>query len=282
MRVFLGHHKCASSWFSGFQSQIANRLGATFKESDRKPVGTAFSGSENRMGGENVDFLSIRNAHKKVLRENGLLDHPCIHVVRDPRDILVSAYYSHLKSHPVSGWPELIEIRNELNSLDLAQGLARELELLAPVFEDLSSFLDGEGTERILCIKYEDFCTNNYGAVIQMMNHWDLIDEHDLTAARSLQRGLIRCYNGVVERLGIGGFRYKRTNLGADEGLGIAYQMRFEKLADGRERGEVDESSHLRSGVAGGWRGVLAGDALKRLESEWKHLFEGYRYELSG
>lgn len=51
-----------------------------------------------------------------------------VHIVRDPRDLLVSAYYSHRYSHPLHLLPELDKHRVRLNALPLDDGLQADLD----------------------------------------------------------------------------------------------------------------------------------------------------------
>ncbi|MEX1061039.1 MAG: hypothetical protein WED13_08455, partial [Methyloceanibacter sp.] len=74
-------------------------------------------------------FLSYINADRAFIKQ---LDMPfrAVHVIRDPRDVVVSAYFSHLHSHPTSGWPELIDFRGKLTSLSTKEGLLAEFEFI--------------------------------------------------------------------------------------------------------------------------------------------------------
>src|SRR5580700_2887646 len=53
---------------------------------------------------QSFDFWSYINADYTFVRGVKLKG---FHVVRDPRDLIVSAYFSHLYSHPDQNWPRL-------------------------------------------------------------------------------------------------------------------------------------------------------------------------------
>ena len=79
-----------------------------------------------------------------VAYTNATMDHVAdlpftraFHVVRDPRDILVSAYFSHLKTHPTDNWPELGAHRAHLSTLSKEEGLFAEMDFSAGQFEDM-------------------------------------------------------------------------------------------------------------------------------------------------
>ena len=57
--------------------------------------------------------------------------HRTFFVMRDPRDITVSWYYSARESHPVAGNPPLQEARRALEGLGLAEGLHYSIDYLA-------------------------------------------------------------------------------------------------------------------------------------------------------
>jgi hypothetical protein len=58
-------------------------------------------------------------------------------VVRDPRDIIVSAYFSHLNSRPPDIWSKLSFFRPYLQSLSKEEGLMKEIEFMGPVMTQM-------------------------------------------------------------------------------------------------------------------------------------------------
>lgn len=77
-----------------------------------------------------LDLVSYVNADKTFVDQ---LDMPfrAVHVIRDPRDVVVSAYYSHLHSHLLSDWSELGEFRQTLSNLSEKDGLLAELKFIS-------------------------------------------------------------------------------------------------------------------------------------------------------
>jgi len=61
-------------------------------------------------------------------------------VIRDPRDMIVSGYFSHLKSHSEQDWPELTEHRKRLQSLSKEDGLLAELDFSRQFLDDLATW----------------------------------------------------------------------------------------------------------------------------------------------
>ena len=102
--AYFGHHKCATIWISSIVSSVCKKIGLRFFEVNGPPL---FDHNlKSFVEGKKIEFLSYTNANIKFV--NRLENFTGFHVIRDPRDIIVSAYFSHLHSHPTDIWPELI------------------------------------------------------------------------------------------------------------------------------------------------------------------------------
>lgn len=85
--------------------------------------------------------------------------HKAFFVLRDPRDIIVSWYYSARWSHSIEGNPMLARVREQLEGLDDDDGLRYSIAHLHEygLFDAMRSWLDAEeADDRIKCFKYED------------------------------------------------------------------------------------------------------------------------------
>jgi len=85
MYIYFGHHRCASLWISSISSSVCRELGLRFgsaAEYGRVPDLTE------------VDFFAHINADMRVVKLLDATDYRAFHVIRDPRDILVSSYFS--------------------------------------------------------------------------------------------------------------------------------------------------------------------------------------------
>jgi hypothetical protein len=200
-----------------------------------------------------VEFLAYTNAEIEEAR--ALPPHRGFHVVRDPRDVLVSGYFSHKNSHPTDGWPELEEHREALQSLSKEEGLLREIEFSRPF---LIAMRDWDyNQERILEVKMEH-----------------LTQDPDTQFRRVFQ------HLGIYETEGTGSLLQKGRQYGNRLAYKIHHELplslpqritseevvhpgvlnaildghRFEKLTDGRSKGETDPESHLRKGEPGDWK----------------------------
>jgi hypothetical protein len=139
------------------------------------------------------------------------------HVIRDPRDIVVSGYFSHRSSHPVGPWHRLAYYREHLQSVDMTQGLLAEISFSANFLHEMFSW---DYTDpRILELRFEDLVTDPEAHFLRVFAHVGAIPPLDPS---DLSR--------------------------------IIRKRRFEKLSGGRRPGEENTDHHYRSGKAGDWR----------------------------
>lgn len=140
-----------------------------------------------------------------------------VHVIRDPRDTVVSGYFSHRDSHPEGQWLE--EHRGRLQHLSRHDGLLAELTFKAT------------------------------RQVMDETSRWDF-QQPDVLELR--MEDLIEAPLDQMRKA----FEFLRLDelLDIDTLLGIVDAHSFEAKAAGRTRGQEDPKSHYRKGVAGDWR----------------------------
>lgn len=139
-------------------------------------------------------------------------------VMRDPRDVLVSWYFSSKFSHPLIG--DLERVRRDLHRLSEPDGMLYTIDYLDEfgLFAAQRSWANADARdENVLLLRYEDLISATGPDVFaRLFRHCDIqLSEADL------------------------------------ESLLDSY--RFESLS-GRPRGQEDRSAHFRKGVAGDWR----------------------------
>ena len=124
------HHKCASTWLTSIVADICreNNLkyiaipwGRQCPESGYT-MEMAFNSGNDVIVALNTDYFSIKN-HISA-------DMQCLHVIRNPLSVVVSAYYSHLRTHPIDGWDLLTGQRSVLNEIGQDVGMALTLAFL--------------------------------------------------------------------------------------------------------------------------------------------------------
>lgn len=141
--IYFGHHKCASRFIGDIISNVAHRQGLRILNvslTDALPYGyhrkfkyrLKWVRTKWKLRHRAYDILIQRNANASVLKALDRIPFRGFHVIRDPRDVLVSAYFSHLYSHPLDA-PWLCEHRRRLQQLSKEEGLLCELEKFTAV-----------------------------------------------------------------------------------------------------------------------------------------------------
>lgn len=196
-----------------------------------------------------VDAVSYTNAehrHLADLDRHGL-DFRAIHVIRDPRDVVVSAYFSHRNTHPLAGWPELGELRPRLVELPREEGLLAEIDFLHELRTDghpcrpVQSMVEWpSGDPRVLELRFEDLAADEVGFFTRAARHLGLVDDDGAAGTVT---------PGTLERL-VAEHSFTRT---------------------GRQPGEENRAAHNRRGVAGEWRRHFT----ERVADRFREVFPG-------
>lgn len=213
---FLTHHKCASSWLRKLIEMHCRHAGLSFFASHlSKP-------KLNPDKDYDVSLFSNCDYDNFVRKFRPWLDvdaTEAVHVIRNPLDIVVSAYYSHLNTHSDEDWPALVHQRRVLRSLDKNSGL-----MSTWVFLERNDF--------------------HHGAVgpLSAIRRWNYADTRihtvrmeDLVSDRAFMLENFASWLGNIP----------------DE---ILDACAFESLSGGRKAGTVDSDHHYRSGKFNQWR----------------------------
>ena len=163
--------------------------------------------------------------------------------MRDPRDLLISWYFSVKYSHTLLG--DLGKIRQELGRLDMEDGLLYGIEYLEyhGIFKAQRSWADSPTKDsNVMLVKYEKLIAPGNAVLFrQVLNHCDIpIPENQLN-------DLLKSYS-------------------------------FENLS-GRKRGQEDQKAHYRKGVDGDWRNYFTGKIQDRFMEASGDLLAVWRYE---
>ena len=299
----LGHHKCASEWIHGICELVCHDLGLkTGKVYDERGFGGDL---ERYVRDQKVDFLLYGDADFQQVQNLPVEKIRAFHYVRDPRDIVVSAYFSHRNSHRTKWWPELVEHRQKLRSCSKDQGLFIELEFRSRQFQEMRSWKHSSDNQSIRLYKIEDVVSNPYQAFLEIFAHLGLLDAESYCASKRIRFLLSRMnrrlesfihdfVTPLPERITPEHARYLAATsewrprrrlprtlkaIPAERLLGIVYEHDFSRLSGGRQRGEVDPNSHYRRGVHGDWINHFSLEFLQFFKERYGDLVLQYGYE---
>lgn len=273
-----GHHKCASMWVHSICEQVCLdlglRLGCVFGEQE-------FGGDLQRYVKErNLDFLLYGNADFHQVQRLAAGNLRAFHYVRDPRDIVVSAYFSHRNVHPTAAWPELVEHREKLRSCTEEQGLFLELEFRARQFEEMRSWRNDAGSEAIRFCKIEELVSSPYQSFLEIFAFLGLLDQDYYSPSSRVRFLLAKLRSRLEQQLG-GAVHLPRVirMMPSERLLGIVCERDFSRLSGGRAKGQVDPNSHYRRGVHGDWLNHFSLDHLQFFKERYNDVVLQYGYE---
>jgi hypothetical protein len=272
MRAYFGHHKCGSTWVWQVVSAVTREIGLRhcLVLAERMPDGGRGAltaqlpgdGGRERAKGSfqaaalqeraeaaGADIVSCLTADREQLE--ALRATRAFHVIRDPRDIVVSGYFSHRNSHSTDGLPELARHREHLAAVTKDEGLMLEMEFAR---RDLLALGEWDyGRPEVLEVRMEDLTANPYEGFVSIFQHLDLLPDAEPSAGPELARvWLRRTLNRLSSRAPLG-FLRRPIPASGEILLGAVYANRFEAKTRGRRAGAEDAQSHYRKGVAGDW-----------------------------
>ena len=161
--AFFGHHKASTTWIGEIMLQVCRDSGLRFVHVRNHETlnNSTLTEYVSRLKGDYVSYINADWEDVKSLRT-----YKAFHVVRDPRDIIVSAYFSHRYSHPTQRWPELVEHRAELERMPKEDGLYLEIDRAKKLFSEMSNW--SYDCPNILEMKMEELTQAPYKHYLQI------------------------------------------------------------------------------------------------------------------
>lgn len=175
--IFFGHHKAATNFCNEIMLDVA-RLKEGVHVALHSPI-VFRDNLERHLEITGAKFISYTNAdYTHVSKMEG--DYRGFHVIRDPRDTIISSYFSHRDSHPSDDWPELDVHRKKLKDMDEQGGMLEELKFSGKLpcnGYDLSPLLlSGKWTydnPLVFEMRFEDLIKNPCRMMLMALRHMD-------------------------------------------------------------------------------------------------------------
>ncbi len=222
------HHKTGTNWFRKIFEEISFVYGLTFS--------AAWQASFD----PKADIIFDHHSYLKQANTNlrG------VHIIRDPRDIIVSGYYYHLWTKEVWAHQPIAEFsgktyQEKLNSVSKEEGLTLEIERCRFLFDRMQRW--NYDNPQFMELKYEDVISNDLEVFREVFTFFD----------------------------------WKSSFV--DQALKIVERNSF-KNATNREVGQKKKGDHLRSGKPGEWKGELSSKHLHEINIRYPNVIKKLGY----
>jgi hypothetical protein len=229
--VHCGHHKIGTLWFHNALMAVADEFGLRYQKCPQKALRSD---------------TDITHQNHSEFDFTGLVNYRGSHIIRDPRDVVISGYFYHLWTSET--WARVKDERWQgmtfqelLNSVDQEAGILLEIDRFVEMnLPNMTSW--NYDDPNIIELRYEDL----------------LADE---------EAGFRRIFK-----------KYGFRDDAGERAVELALDFSFSRISK-RAVGAVKQGQHLRSGRPGEWQGLFnekhrahfkerAGEALIRLGYE--------------
>lgn len=196
-------------------------------------------------------------------------DFRAVHLIRDPRDVIVSGYHSHLTSHPTDKRPDIAEHRKELKAVDLNEGLLKEMDFSKEWLLDMAKW--DYQNPNVLELRFEQFTpAPNWDEVFGFLG---------ISGNVSVSLYLIKRTINKLSNRGLCPFRFDDLQIPSGVRNDIIERTSFSKLSGGRKVGEANENSHYRKGKSGEWKEVFSDKHKEYFKQKFPGILETLGYE---
>ncbi len=276
--AYFGHHKSASMWIYSIVRDISRDIGIKhidFTNPKLFDYDLKYFINQNK-----IEFFSYTNANFKYIKD--LDNFKGFHVIRDPRDVIVSGYFSHLYSHGTENWSELIEHRKQLEKLSKDKGLLLEMEFSRQFLDDMYGW--NYSQPNVLEIKMEELVGNPYKKFIEIFQFLEILDKSTLEGSEVILNDAIQSLKIIINRLHRSKkiympFRIPLEKVPGEILLKYVCARDFKRLAKGRNSGEENVKSHYRKGVSGDWKNHFTEEHIKFFQDNYNDVVLKLGYE---
>jgi hypothetical protein len=284
-RAFFGHHKCASTYMKMIIRQISHLIGLSLHTeilSRKLPLGyerfpeqaQRIKNAYNRILNSNFHFLFHGNADNSVvetLSERGAFK--AVHLIRDPRDLLVSAYFWHQSEKVLENIGLNYWITDRYNQLRKAgnkeAGLLLELDFCSCYFKTFEEW--DFHTSNILEIRFEDLASDPISVFTNIFSFLEFPVIKQLHLTKKSNSGLLKIQPPFTEDMAKPKILLSRL-LKAN-----SYQI----VSEGRKPGEEKPGDKYRNGKSGDWRVHFTPRVIDAFKNQYGELLIKLGYETS-
>jgi hypothetical protein len=282
LMVYFGHHKCASMYIYNIIKSLGYILDYKVKEeylADKLPFNyhlidlwkeriDKITVPDRESG---IDFWCYLNASRNIADRMTGINYKGFHVIRDPRDILVSGYFSHKYSHPISEDynPWKIKHRERLLSVEMEAGLFAELDFCSVYFERLATW--DYHNKDILETRFETLVHDPYQEFYKIL---------DFLGMKFNRNEAVVFVTIIIRKLfrKIYDFSGKQYTCSPWVLKTVLARHSFEKKAK-REKGIENQHSHYRKGIIGDWKNYFTPGLKKEFKKRYGQLLVKLSYE---
>ncbi|BCJ76878.1 hypothetical protein CS0771_64220 [Catellatospora sp. IY07-71] len=282
LRAFFGRHKTASTWARSILHDAAHALGLKILTIHVPNQWAGHASVGDYVRAEQPDILVMTNVTQAQFETLPPLRG--LNVIRDPRDIIVSGYFSHRNSHPeqLMGivWEELVEHRRVLSEVDVEAGLLAEIEFSGVFLDPMREW--NYANPGVLELRMEDMVADPYAHWTRALTHLDLLAPGPFDRLRNAACAWNLADRRSTPRVPALARRVlppvPLRRLPQAYVAGALARFSFERLSKGRRPGEEDVHSHYRRGVAGDWRNHLTEVHLKAITARYGDIVQQFGY----
>jgi hypothetical protein len=268
LMMYFGHHKCATSWVMSILRPVCREMNWKYGNFHNPRM---FAGNLHDYLVQNqYQFVSYINADAQHV--SGVqLPFKGFHIIRDPRDIIVSSYFSSLNSHPTNQWPELITHREKIKTHPLDAGLLLEMDFIHDVMEHLTAW--NYNQPNVLELRFEEVTRDPYQSFLSIFEFLGCLDNSVFSHKNRITYTLAALARRAFKFLPSG------SKVPADVLLGRVYQNRFSKKSAGRAQGSENTKSHYRKGISGDWANYFTREHRAAFKQKYGNLVVRLGYE---
>jgi Sulfotransferase domain len=224
----LTHHKCATTWTVRYLSEFCVLNSMNLASTHYSNLILDRWSNLNIYTNASYQFISLK------------IDEG-VHIIRNPLDILVSAYYSHRNTHSLDGWPELKDQRKILRDVNYSDGV-----FLTLAFLERDDFYDGAV------------------GPLHALRRWNYDDQRFLT---------VRMEDVVSNPEVVMGSILKAR---FSESILPSVDNHTFQAVSGRKIGNIDDRSHYRSGKANQWKELLPDAIISYIRAHFTTVLEKF------